>query len=63
MTTVNSEGLRKRFAVTVRPQVADTIDEIRGMIPRSRIVELALTQYIERERENENRLTKARRAW
>jgi metal-responsive CopG/Arc/MetJ family transcriptional regulator len=57
MTTRGAEGLKRRFTVTVGPQVTDSVDRLRGMVPRSRIVELALARYIEHERHENKKPT------
>lgn len=42
------------LSTTVAPTTLQTLDEIRGLAPRSRIVEMALLQYFERELHKSN---------
>ena len=42
------------LGVTVEPKLVKEIDELRGEIPRSRVVERALNQFIERWKAKEN---------
>jgi predicted transcriptional regulator len=50
MTTVNLQNGNKLYLGTcVDPAVMRGLDNLRGEIPRSRIVERALKQFLERE--------------
>jgi predicted transcriptional regulator len=48
-TMLEPDGPKKSLTVTVGPKVINILDELRGEIPRSRLVERALQQFIERE--------------
>jgi metal-responsive CopG/Arc/MetJ family transcriptional regulator len=57
MTTkmLEPDGPKKSLTVTVGPKLINLLDQLRGEVPRSRLVEKALTQSIEREKsEREN---------
>jgi hypothetical protein len=49
MTTVlEPDGPKKSLTVTVGPKLINLLDQLRGEVPRSRLVEKALQQFIER---------------
>lgn len=48
-TMLEPDGPKKSLTVTVGPKVINILDQLRGEVPRSRLVEKALTQFIERE--------------
>jgi metal-responsive CopG/Arc/MetJ family transcriptional regulator len=48
------KGQKYMLGVTVEPKLVKEIDELRGEIPRSRVVERALNQFIERWKAKEN---------
>ena len=48
-TLSHPRGYKYYLNATVEPETIKKIDAFRGMIPRSRIVNKALNQYLERE--------------
>jgi hypothetical protein len=46
---IQQKGFKKPLSVTVDPKTVETLDSLRGEIPRSRYVEKALRQRFERE--------------
>jgi len=45
------KGNKDVLGVTVQPQLIKELDAYRGLVPRSRIVEKALNECLERERQ------------
>jgi len=46
-TIVNQKGCKYYLSATVEPEMVKRIDALRGEIPRSRIVDRALSQYLD----------------
>jgi hypothetical protein len=46
-TMVNPRGYKFYLGATVDPETVERIDSIRGEVPRSRVVERALQQFLE----------------
>lgn len=56
MTTAEIPKVEKRcLSVTVDPEVIEALDEIRGEVPRSRLAERALLQFLKRESRRNNK--------
>ena len=55
---VNPKGYKYYLGATVDPETVKRIDRMRGEIPRSRVVERALLQFLERGEKNNLVVTK-----
>jgi predicted transcriptional regulator len=49
MTLQIHKGLKFCMTATMKPETVKRLDRFRGQIPRSRVVETALLQYLDRQ--------------